>query len=101
MALSYDLREIKSFKRLYKKGDRQGLKPTPETIIFCMMVVGISELTESNCTQFYNRVELLRFTSGDKKKYFKLSDAERMIGLKVNVTYLTPTKFLKKIKHYV
>jgi len=118
MALHWDLKKIKNYKRgcyrTLKEGE-QGYDPNekkyrlrkiPENIILYTMNTGIREITEKNYKQFYNRVHLLELQHGTS--YFKitpkgkhipiyttLEDVEKMIGLRTNASTKTTSRFIK------
>lgn len=110
MALNYDLREIKSYKRLFEKSiETEGskMKEIPKTIILSTMSVGMREITKDNYRKFYNRLNLLENVYGHffyVRKRGKmiprpitLGEVERMVGLKTNASEISRTKFLSRI----
>ena len=110
MALNYDLREIKSYKRLFEKSIETGgskMKDIPSAIVMSTMSVGMREITKDNYIKFYNRLNLIENVYGhfflEKKRGkivprpIKLEEVERMIGLKTNASEISRTKFLSRI----
>jgi len=118
MALNWNLKKVKNFKRkvyrTIKEGERgyspdekqYRLRQIPERIIFYTLNTGISDITEKNYLQFYNRVNLLelqhgvsyfRITPKGKRKpiYTTLKDVKNMIGLSTNASRKTTSRFLK------
>jgi hypothetical protein len=113
MALNYDLREIKGYKRrVYSRvksesGETQyKMKSIPQTIVFLTMTVGMREITEKNWERFYNRAHLLETVHGSfyfvtkrgklVPKYISKEDIKSMIGLKTNASELTSRQFMKR-----
>jgi hypothetical protein len=109
MPLTWDLTEVKQYKRLYRKANDEGykqLKEVPHTLILLTMIVGINHITEQNYKKFYNRVHLIEHLRGafmykrvngkPKQRPMQLADVERMIGLKTNASSLSRTKFLQQ-----
>ena len=110
MALNYDLREIKSYKRLFEKSiETEGskMKEIPKTIILSTMSVGMREITKNNYIKFYNRLNLLENVYGTffyerkrgkmNQRHIKLDEVERMIGLKTNASEISRSKFMSRI----
>jgi len=118
MALNYDLKDIKNYKlkvfRTVTKGE-QGyeedkktytMRRIPKQIVFFTMSVGISDITEKNYEQFYNRLHLLEISNGTqyvthkthRPMYTKLADVKKMIGLSTNASRKTTSRFLKDNK---
>lgn len=110
MALNYDLREIRSYKRLFEKSTETGgskMNDVPKTIVMSTMSVGMREITKDNYIKFYNRLSLLENVYGtffyERKRGkmiprpIKLEEVERMIGLKTNASEISRTKFLSRI----
>lgn len=106
MALNYDLREIKDYKKLWERSEitqeNTQMKEPYRTIIFCTMIVGMREITEENCSKFLERVSFVEKTQGSffyknkKPLYILEKDINRMIGLKTNASLLTKTQFIKR-----
>lgn len=110
MALNYDLREIKSYKRLFEKSTETGgskMKDVPKTIVMSTMSVGMREITKDNYIKFYNRLNLIENVYGPffyvRKRgkmiprHIKLEEVERMIGLKTNASEISRSKFISRI----
>lgn len=115
MALNYDLREIKGYKRkIYscvksKTGETQyNIKDIPRSIIFLTMSVGIREITEKNWEKFYNRAHILETVHGSffyvtkrgklEPRFISKDDIKSMIGLKTNASELTMRKFINRFE---
>ena len=108
MALTWDIGEVKHYKRLFTKKDEEGrtqLKQPYDMMIWLTMTIGISKITKKNYKKFFNRVRLVEQTKGAfliqridggkaKPRPIQLKDVERMIGLHTNASDLSRTKFL-------
>lgn len=110
MPLNWDLAKVENWKQLFKEEDEQGdseMKNVHETILFHTMNVGMSSITEKNCKQFYDRVQMwekmkgVRFYTyeGHKPIYTTKEDVQRMIGLETNASEFSKTEFLKRLSY--
>jgi hypothetical protein len=113
MALNYDLREIKGYKRrvfspVKSESDetQYKMKSIPQTIVFLTMTVGMREINEKNWERFYNRAHLIETIHGSfyfvtkrgklVPRYISKDDIKSMIGLKTNASELTTKQFMKR-----
>ena len=118
MSLDWNLSDIKSYKRLYRKlkeGEqgysktevRKKLKWQYEQIIWYTMTIGMRQITDDNWEQFYNRINIWEKTvgtnlfKGNTKKLIPLmiqkDDVKRMIGLRTNASTMTANQFKKHL----
>lgn len=118
MALNWSIKDVKQYKRLYRKlvkGEEgysdtevlKRLKQVPNQIIFLTMTIGMREITDKNWKQFYYRVYAwerivgVQFYKGNTKKlipmYITKDDVKRMIGLHTNAGTMTSTQFKKHL----
>ena len=117
MALNWDVREVKNYKKVvYKKVKSDNgedeifeINKYPNRIIWSTMGIGMSEITQDNYIQFYNRLKLFEDAFGcyyktvrqkRVKDFTPLKEIQKMIGLKVNVSPLSTNKFLKMFKEF-
>lgn len=118
MALNWNTTEVKNYKKViyrtltegeqgYQEGkETYGIRDIPKSIILYTMSVGLSEITEKNYEQFYNRIHLLEISNGTqyvtrathKPIYTKLKDVKKMIGLTTNASTKTRSRFLNDNK---
>jgi hypothetical protein len=114
MSLNWNVTDVKNYKRVvYKKSETDNpdegfeMKHYPNRIIWATMAIGMSSITEENHVHFYNRLRLYEeFYGGYYKKvrnshkvdFTPLKEVQKMIGLRVNVSNISATEFLKKFK---
>lgn len=119
MSLNWNVTEVKNYKRVvYKKLETDypaegfemkhyEMKHYPNRIIWATMSIGMSSITEENHVHFYNRLKLYEeFYGGYYKKvrdshkvdFTPLKEVQKMIGLRVNVSNISASEFLKKFK---
>ena len=109
MALNYNLQQIENFDNLYveEKDGMFSLNRVAHTIIFHCMSVGISEITEKNWEQFYDRVTMwekiygTQFLDSETRQpiYTSKEDVKSMIGLKTNASLSSKSEFLKRLSN--
>lgn len=107
MPLTFDVTKIKDYATKYPdrvsiengKEERQW-NPTTDTLIWLLMFVGITEITDKNYQEVASRIRTyeqvfgaLR-TSDGKDILVELADVKGHIGLHTNVSTKSKTKFL-------
>jgi hypothetical protein len=90
MSLSWNVRECRDHTELLREDG--GATPMTEAVVFACMAVGIGHINDKTWEDFAARVKLLgvgweALTPGVIKRY---------VGLRTNVTYETPTRWLKR-----
>jgi hypothetical protein len=106
MALNADYRNIKDFPALYvQKNGEKVLGTVWETLVLYSLLVGLNTITDKNIDEWFFRLKALEilhgpaFRTGDGKAFdFGLSDVQRMIGLRTNVTSISRAAFLNNCK---
>lgn len=101
MSLNYSLSKIDKYEELI---ENDKIKQPYESIILSTIIIGMGKITKNNYEKFYNRISLIERINGAflwdgmKPCYIQEEDIKRMIGLKVNVSNQTKSKFLNTIK---
>lgn len=87
MALHFDLTKVKGCDKL-----SSSLK---ETIIFTTMFVGMGDITEKNCEEFYRRVYTWEAVTGPLRRntYITLEEVKQFVGLHTNVSLMSKKRF--------
>lgn len=96
MSLNFDLSKVKNYSGL--------VATRPELvrdIIFQTMSVGMNQITNDNCVEFYGRLKtqesrfgITLFTPDGKKSVYTLDTVRMFIGLKTNVSNMTTKEFI-------
>ena len=107
MSLNWDLKKVENFESFYNEVEDGmfELNRVANTIIFHCLSVGISEITEKNWNQFYDRVNMWEKIKGtqyiktDTRQpiYTSKDDVKSMIGLKTNAEDFSKNEFLKRL----
>jgi hypothetical protein len=109
MSLNWNLQKVENFENFYveEKDGMFELNRVAHTIIFHCMSIGISEITEKNWEQFYDRVTMWEKVKGTmylnnetrQPLYTSKEDIKSMIGLTTNATDFSKSEFLKKLSN--
>jgi len=104
MALSWNITDVKDWKKI----DEEGIRGVLDTLLYMTMIVGMGEITEKNYKQFFARLDFAQKVSGPfmwavnqkskkpKNVLFTEEHIKRFIGLSTNVTYETPSAWVKR-----
>lgn len=104
MSLNWNLSKVDDFEDTLTDEN----KAVTESIIFYTIFVGMSQITEENVDNFFQRVYTYEKLFGptisyvDKdnnlcRHYIKFNDVKRLIGLRTNADNLTDAKFKTRI----
>ncbi len=109
MSLNWNLQQVENYEQFYdeQKDGLFSLNRVAHTIIFHCMSIGISEISEKNWEQFYDRVNMWEKIKGTtyldsetrKPLYITKEDVKSMIGLKTNVSDFSKNEFLKRLSY--
>ena len=111
MALNWNIADIKDYKEKchikIKEGERgyvEGetnyrLHDMIDRLIWRTIHIGIREITEKNCEQFYSRCKLFEivYLGSPDYKYTTLEDIKNHIGLWTNASTYTKSQFVKNL----
>jgi hypothetical protein len=100
MAFTYDLTAINNFNSVCFKGDGDDtrLNPVTHTLVWGMLLIDLSAITEANCAEVYARLKVAERIYSENGIGVNLQDVVNHIGLKTNASNYTSAEWLKKIK---
>ena len=98
MSLNWNASKVKGFTN-YEENEAD-----VTALSFGLMGVGINAITEANYKKVFNRLYVWERLHGTMRNYstgaskeFTLAEVKAWIGFSTNVSYLTPTQFLKRL----
>ncbi|RDJ35734.1 MAG: hypothetical protein DWQ19_13025 [Crenarchaeota archaeon] len=102
MSLDWSLEKVHNWEELANNRTHRNIT---DAIVFKTMAIGISEITEKNYVEFYQRIRVWEQAFGASMYYSEqgkrhewpitLFDVKRRIGLFTNASRLTEKQFLK------
>lgn len=92
MSLNWDISEVKDVET--KKRENWGVI---ESLIWSSLTVGLSKITENNLSEWVYRLNRMQLEYGEPCTW-TVDNIHPYIGLKTNVSTLTPTEFESIIK---
>ena len=108
MPLTFNLKDIKVYKKLCYAEAGTGedgkelykINDNTERVIFKTMVVGLGEITEKNYVEFATRVLMYQGVVTSRNP-LTVSDIKQHIGLRVNVSNESRSKFMRRMEGVV
>jgi hypothetical protein len=100
MALNWDMTKVDDVEELHSSDYEWAIT---ESVVLSTMMFDLGSISENNLDEWYFRIAIYQNLHGalmrvdGKPFYITAENIDRRIGLKVNVTDMARTKWLKKI----
>lgn len=114
MSLDWNLENIEDYENIcWEVNEKTGEKymnPITHSLIFATISVGISEITQDNVAEFYNRTILTANVYGEPinefpeeggivRRNYTFEEVKQHIGLSTNASHYSDKEFMEKVNN--